>query len=968
MPAAKPYWRTFLPKLAIYLFGAPRVELDGKPLVTDTRKATALLAYLAVTRQAHTRDTLATLLWPELDQTRARAALRRTLSALNAAAALPWLHVEREQVALALDDDLYCDVHAFERCLADCPPTGAMPSEPCRAHLAEAAGIQHGDFLAGFTLRDSAAFDDWQFFQAEGYRHNLARLLETLVRCASDAQEWAAAIDYARRWLAIDPLHEPAHRQLMQLYAFDRQRSAAIRQYQECVRILDEELGVPPLAETMALHEAILNRELVLPGRAESPPQGLRAAPVAVQSPLVERESAWTALQNACARAADHGQLIVVEGEAGIGKTALAAAFAAEYARQGASVITVSCFEGETALAYAPLATLLQQAAAKPDSRERLAGLDRAWLAEVGRLQPSLLALHAHDLDVRGADPFVAQSRFFEGIAQAIDILLAGGQPGLLILDDIHNADNATLDWLNYFVRRLAVHHLSVMLIWRDGDTPADHRLRQLAGQCERQGNATLITLERLSPAAVVRWVVQALEGAGADTEELARRLFAESEGLPFIVAEYLNLLAGASPLLPDATWPAPGRVQEFLLARLAPLTDIARQVLSAAAVIGRSFDIDTVTDVSGRGEEETMSALEELLARRLVTESGADQLDFSYARLRQVVYGDLSHLRRRLLHRRAGDALAAAARRGSSEEEIAGLLAYHYQLGGEHAKAAHHAFAAGERARRVYANREAIGYFEQALALGADDICGARIHLGDLHTLMGEYSRAEEAYSAALTCCPPAQRADLEHRLGRLCARLGDTRAATAHFAASQSLLASDEVLQRAELLIDWSLALARTQDDAATDLAQQALAAAEAVGDVAQLARSQALLALLARRRSGLDAAREAGEAGVAAARRQQDPAVLVAALNSLALVYAERGDHTTAIELIEEALSHALRIGDRHREAALRNTLADLHHACGQTEQAMAQLKQAVVIFAEIGDDLGGENAEIWMLREW
>ncbi|MCB0138192.1 MAG: hypothetical protein KDD75_24035, partial [Caldilineaceae bacterium] len=68
------------------------------------------------------------------------------------------------------------------------------------------------------------------------------------------------------------------------------------------------------------------------------------------------------------------------------------------------------------------------------------------------------------------------------------------------------------------------------------------------------------------------------------------------------------------------------------------PLTDIARQVLSAAAVIGRSFDIDTVTDVSGRGEEETMSALEELLARRLVTESGADQLDFSHARLRQVV------------------------------------------------------------------------------------------------------------------------------------------------------------------------------------------------------------------------------------------------------------------------------------------------------------------------------------------
>ena len=106
----------------------------------------------------------------------------------------------------------------------------------------------------------------------------------------------------------------------------------------------------------------------------------------------------------------------------------------------------------------------------------------------------------------------------------------------------------------------------------------------------------------------------------------------------------------------------------------------------------------------------------------------------------------------------------------------------------------------------------------------------------------------------------------------------------------------------------------------------------------------------------------------AGLAAARSQSDPGVLVSALNSLALVHADSGDPTAGIPLIEAALDQVVRIGDRHREAALRNTLADLHHACGETEQAMAQLKQAVVIFAEIGSAVGGENAEIWMLREW
>ena len=961
--------------LTIQLFGAPLAAIDGRPLITDTRKATALLAYLAVTRQPQTRDTLATLLWPDLDQGRARAALRRTLSALNAAAPLPWLRVEREQVALLCDDNVVCDVHSFERCIVACPPDDRTPCTTCLRLLEEAADLYRGDFLAGFTLRDSAAFDDWQFFQAEGYRSTLARVLETLVRCASQGHEWPAAIGHARRWLAIDPLHEPAQRQLMLLYAWDNQRTAALRQYQECVRILDDELGVPPLAETTALYTAILNHQTpAAPSLAAAPPRSVQETAAAAAAaapplpPLVGREPEWAALQAAYQAANSRGRLVVIEGEAGVGKTALAAAFAEAQAQRGAALLTAVGYEGETTLAYAPLAMLLQRAAAQAAPRARLAALDPAMLAAVGRLQPTLLQLASPGPD-HPPDPFAAQSRFFDGLAQAVHALLAGDQPGILLLDDVHFADSATLDWLTYFARRLGAQRICVVLVWRTDDVSAGHRLRQLVAESARQGAATVIQLARLSPSAVAHWVEQALPGATVDRAGLAARLYAETEGLPFFVAEYLHMLAHDPAAGAGAAWRAPTSVRDFLHARLAPVTEVGRQVLAAAAVIGRSFDLATVTAASGRSDDEAVTALEELLALRLVVEADAERVDFSHAQLRQVVYDELTHLRRRLLHRRVADALATAARRTGSEESAAGSLAHHYQLGGEHEKAAHFAFVAGEQARRVYANRAAIAYFEQALALGAPARCAAYTHLGDLHTLAGEYGRAEQAYLAALAACDAGQRADLEHRLGRLCERRGDATDAAQHFAAAAALLPPTATAHRAQLLTDWSLSVARTQDlTAAVHLAEAGLAAASAAGDGAALARAHTLLALLARRLGDLAAALAAAEAGLAAARSQPDPGILAAALNSLALVHADHGDPTAAIPLVQEALAQVVHMGDRHREAALRNTLADLYHVCGQNDQAMAQLKQAVVIFAEIGGEVGGENAEIWMLREW
>ena len=250
-------------RLALHLFGPPRMELDGEPVHIGRRKAVALLAYLALTGSSHSRESLATTLWPEQDQSHAHANLRVALSELNRALGEGFLVVDREAAALDPDAGLLLDVNQFRQLVATCETHGHSPTEvcpDCLSLLADAVELNSDDFLSGFTLRDSPGFDEWQFFQTEGLRQELASVLERLIKGHSSADEVEVAIPYARRWLALDPLHEPAHRQLMQLYAWSGQRAAALRQYAECEKVLQDELSLSPEAETTQLYEAIKER------------------------------------------------------------------------------------------------------------------------------------------------------------------------------------------------------------------------------------------------------------------------------------------------------------------------------------------------------------------------------------------------------------------------------------------------------------------------------------------------------------------------------------------------------------------------------------------------------------------------------------------------------------------------------------------------------------------------------------
>jgi predicted ATPase/DNA-binding SARP family transcriptional activator len=1045
----------------MFLLGPPRIELDGAPIEVDTRKAVALMAYLGMTGASHSRDTLATLLWPEYDQTHARAALRRTLSTLNKALGGDWLDVERESVALRPTRDtnaarLWVDVEQFQHKLAELRGHGHAEAEVCSAclePLSEAAALYRDDFMAGFTLRDSPNFDDWQFFQSESLRRRLAGALEKLARTYSLRREFEAAIPHARRWLALDPLHEPAHRQLMQLYARAGERGAALRQYRECVRVLEEELGVPPLAETTQLYQAIKEQALV-PPRSQPPPvpvparPGVRARgrggpgdgagrgaeglggrgagehgsrgaegqrssvelapkPASINSgapvfPLVGRSQEWAALMTMYTNLEDAGHFIVLDGEAGIGKTRLAEEFLAYVRSQGGATIAARCYEGETNLAYGPFVEGLGAAINQTSCTGWLSGAPAIWLSEVARLLPELASLRP---DLPGPPPLDspgAQSRFFEAISQLLPALcsaqsgearpaqLGQGPAGVLFIDDLQWADTASLDLLTYLVRRLRRRRLCILVTWRGEHMTAAHRLRHLLAEAQRAGTGTALSLERLQPSAVMELVQWATHRGLELPAGLDERLYHETEGLPFFLVEYLTMMARGADSGEDDAWPMPGGVRDLLHTRLEAVSETGRQLLTTAAVIGRSFDFDTLRAASGRSDEETVSGLESLIAQRLIEEirSGGElpaaelrelSYDFGHEKLRALVYEETSLARRRLLHRRVAEALVGrmGERReykggygGQPAPYLASQVAYHYQLAGQESEAARFFKLAGEHARGLYANAEALAHFQSALALGYADASGLYEAMGDLQTLRGEYGAALTSYETAAAHCAAGSLAGLEHKLGNVHHRRGEWELAESHFQAGLAALGEGGLPgQRARLYADWSrTAHQRGQTERALGLAQRGMELAETADDLRALAQAHNMLGILASSRGALQIARHHLEHSLALAQTLGDPAARVAALNNLALACRASGDLERAFELTEAALILCASQGDRHRQAALHNNLADLFYATGQTEAAMAHLKQAVTIFAEIGEEAGTWQPEIWKLVEW
>ena len=249
--------------LVVFLFGPPRVERNGATVEIHRRKVVALLAYLAVTGKPHSREVLTNLLWPKQDRDHARAGFRRSLSILKSNIGDEWLEIDRNNVGLIRRQGLWIDVEQFQDLVSGVvrPEREERKISPASlSMLTEAAELYRDGFLSGFYLNDSPNFDEWQLLLIELLRQRYSSILEALVDTYRTQGRLKLAIEYGRRWLNLDQLSEPVHRLLMQLYSLDGQRSTALRQYERCKSVLQQELDVLPEDETERLLEAIQAR------------------------------------------------------------------------------------------------------------------------------------------------------------------------------------------------------------------------------------------------------------------------------------------------------------------------------------------------------------------------------------------------------------------------------------------------------------------------------------------------------------------------------------------------------------------------------------------------------------------------------------------------------------------------------------------------------------------------------------
>jgi DNA-binding SARP family transcriptional activator/tetratricopeptide (TPR) repeat protein len=727
--------------LRVQLFGAPQIRLCDQPLDALRRKNRALMYFIAAQAHPVSRDQVLARFWPDHERGAAQQVFRTMLHEIRKSLG-DSLIVDRDMLGLAGTADV--DARAFEAGIA------ARASDS--AALARTLALYRGDFLDGFTLVDTPAFDDWVAAERERYRLLAMRGFVSLARLYEADHAHAAALGAVDAALRLDSLQEDLHRTAMRLRYATGDRAGAIRQFELLRRLLDDELGVAPMPETRALYDAIITerlerdketrrqREKEIGGAIISLPPLL---PVSL-SPVLP----FTGRAHEChliQRAVGEGKLAVLEGAPGIGKTRLAEEWVAHHP---ALVLRGAAHELEQSLPYQPVIEALRSLTTRPDWPGMCAALQLAplWLHEAARLVPELAT---DPQDIATSPP--NESQMWESVARLLQAL-AQRQPVLLFLDDLHWADDATLGLVGYLVRRTLTPTLRVLCTtWLVEPKSKQARLLQALG---REGKLERIILPPLS---TVDLATLAEAWSGSQAGWLSDWIADTSEGNPFFATELLRF-ANTNDWLRVSTSPAalrmaaavPGTIRDLIASRIDRLSEPARRALDIAAVIGREFSFDLIVAVSQSDEISALDACDELRAAALVQPTSDEYFRFDHSLTLDVALREMSTTRNRALHRRVAEALERA--HGGRFDEAAGAIAQHYLAGNAPDRAAPYALRAGQFAASVAAWPQAIAFFEQTLAAGVDTLrIPAFMGLSEAHLHYGELQAATQAAISAL-------------------------------------------------------------------------------------------------------------------------------------------------------------------------------------------------------------------------
>jgi DNA-binding SARP family transcriptional activator/tetratricopeptide (TPR) repeat protein len=729
---------TIMPVLQIQLLGDFRMTYNDTTSLTSKIHARqqTLLAYLLLHREApQSRHHLAFLLWPDTGEAQALTNLRNLLHKLREA--LPeserFLNIDTRTVQWRLEAPYSLDVADFV----------SLTQSGIQQDLEKAVNLYRGELLP-------SCYDEWIMEERERLQQILYKTLERLVSHLEAARNYSLAIGYAQQLLRHDPLREETYRYLMRLHALNKDRAAIMHVYHTCTTTLQHELGVEPSLTTRQLYEQLSNFE----------PQPVSEYLSPALIPFIGRKQEWAQLQSLWFESTSKRPLLVlIKGEAGIGKTRLAEELSEWVRRQGYPVLTAHCYAAQGQLAYAPLVECLQ-----PQLPQTL---DDIWLTELTRLIPEILVEHPQLPRPTPITQGWQRLRFFKALAHA----LPKNQRALLLqFEDIQWCDRDTLDWLHYFLQMqmeigLPAHTLIIATL-RIEETFPEHPLQSILEDLRRSDQLTEIELGLLDESDTF---LLASQVAGRPLDSLLKPiLFKGSEGHPLFVVEMIR--SGLSQLESqgedhERVWletiqRLPNKVRQVIQDRLAQLSPPTQELLSLASAIGRSFKFHVLKQASQVNEELLVQGLDELWRRRLIREQGTDTYDFAHEKIREVAYTSMSLARRRFSHRRIAQALENIY--GPDPSQVSGQIAAHFELAGNFEHAIPFYERAAEEARRIYANTDAIRDYRRAIALlegpaTYSPSIASRLYeqLADVLHWMANYEEAKAVFQQAAQAVP---------------------------------------------------------------------------------------------------------------------------------------------------------------------------------------------------------------------
>ncbi len=705
------------PSLRCYLFGSLQVQWDeaSRPLPAGAA-ARALLAYLIFHHGRDApRERLAGLFWGDRPDAAARRALSHALWQIRQSLGpgADRLPTEREWVRFQLQPQDYLDVQAYERALRQ---AWAGPDAPDKSLLEQAVALYQADLLEGY-------YDNWLLLERERLRESYLQALDDLILICKQTEDYRRALFYAKQLVLADPLRESAHRELMRLYHLQKRDRAALQQYEHLRLMLERELGVEPARATTALYRQIasaLSTSTTLYLPQTQPPSILEWGRIPFIGRREERSRIVTGVQNA---ARNYGGLFLIEGAPGIGKTRLAEEGVAEARWRG---FLISRSKGEIIAepapwrmwraALEPLLTPLrvQQIAALLESRWR-----RILAATI----------------LPGLQPQAAAPRLRPGeaaqLAQALRHLIAALTaitPLLLLLEDVHWADEASLALLPHTASILPETRCLFILTTRPGEAAARPAVQKALDGLARILPVQRLHLDSFTVEETATLVQQALvvEKDNRAAAQLAQRLQRQTGGNPLFLVETMKALRERGALVPceeggwafpheDLPLPIPTSASELIRMQIIHLAPALREALEALAVLGDDVDFALINQMSRWDAAVVVASLNDLVQRGFLEEKAASYR-FSHDLIRDIVYQDIGPERKQLFHRRAGEAVKAL------RPEQVETLAHHFEAAGMNDEALHYYLKAGDKARYAFANLAAINYYQQALTLAGVD------------------------------------------------------------------------------------------------------------------------------------------------------------------------------------------------------------------------------------------------------